>query len=165
MLAEYEGYVYIANIKDQQVTLLTYDQSKSLESFEAKRDYFKKNVDLDDPSLSAIYDIHFYVKYKDFIENIEIWLVDEGRAVGLKEDVEKNEVVIDVAHDAKDDSWVQYEKGASAKKINLSDCEEYIVEKKYLKRNERIVNEIIEKSSVTLNVFRNSIIMNRRLNL
>ena len=165
MLAEYEGYVYIANIKDQQVTLLTYDQSKSLESFEAKRDYFKKNVDLDEPSLSAIYDIHFYVKYKDFIENIEIWLVDEGRAVGLKEDVEKNEVVIDVAHDAKDDSWVQYEKGTSAKKINLSDCEEYIVEKKYSKRNERIVNEIIEKSSVTLNVFRNSIIMNRRLNL
>jgi len=26
MLAEYEGYVYIANIKDEQVTLLTYDQ-------------------------------------------------------------------------------------------------------------------------------------------
>lgn len=165
MLAEYEGYVYIANIKDQQVTLLTYDQSKSLEGFEAKRDYFKKNVDLDDPRLSAIYDIHFYVKYKDSIEDIEIWLVDEGRAVGLKEDVEKNEVVIDVAHDAKDDSWLQYEKGAAAKKINLSDCEEYIVEKKYLKRNERIVNEIIEKSSVTLNVFRNSIIMNRRSNL
>lgn len=28
MLAEYEGYVYMANIKEEQVTLLTYDQSK-----------------------------------------------------------------------------------------------------------------------------------------
>lgn len=43
MLAEYEGYMYIANIKDEQVTLLTYDQSKSLEGFEPKRDYFKKS--------------------------------------------------------------------------------------------------------------------------
>lgn len=165
MLAEYEGYVYIANIKEQQVTLLTYDQSKSLEGFEAKRDYFKKNVDLDDPSLSAIYDIHFYVKYKDSIEGIEIWLVDEGRAVGLKEDVEKNEVVIDVAHDAKDDSWIQYEKGSASKIINLADCTEYIIEKKYIKRNNRIIDETSEKSSVTLSVFRNSIIMNRRANI
>ena len=92
-------------------------------------------------------------------------MVDEGRAVGMKGNVENNEVIIDVAHDAKDDSWIQYEKGAAAKKINLDDCEEYIVEKKYIKRNERIVDEIIEKSSVTLKVFRNSIVMNRKSNL
>lgn len=165
MLAEYEGYVYIANIRDEQVTLLTYDQSKILDGFEPKRDYFKKIVDINDSCLSAIYDLHFYVKYKDSIEETDIWLVDEGRAVGIKENIEKNEVVIDVAHDAKDDSWIQYDKGAASKKINLADCEEFIVEKKYIKRNDRIVNEIIEKSSVTLNVFRNSIIMNRRSNL
>lgn len=165
MLAEYEGYVYIANIKEEQVTLLTYDQSKVLEGFEPKRDYFKKVVNLYDPCLSAIYNIHFYVKYKDSVEDKDMWMVDEGRAVGLKENVETNEVIIDVAHDAKDDSWFQYEKGAAAKKINLDDCAEYIVEKKYVKRNERIVDEVIEKSSVTLNVFKNSIIMNRRSNL
>ena len=165
MLAEYEGYVYIANIRDEQVTLLTYDQSKILDGFEPKRDYFKKIVDINDSCLSAIYDLHFYVKYKDSIEETDIWLVDEGRAVGIKENIEKNEVVIDVAHDAKDDSWIQYDKGAASKKINLADCEEFIVEKKYIKRNDRIVNKIIEKSSVTLNVFRNSIIMNRRSNL
>ena len=83
----------------------------------------------------------------------------------MEGNVENNEVIIDVAHDAKDDSWIQYEKGAAAKKINLDDCEEYIVEKKYIKRNERIVDEIIEKSSVTLKVFRNSIVMNRKSNL
>lgn len=42
MLAEYEGYVYISNIKDEQVTLLTYDQSKMIEGFEPKRDYLRK---------------------------------------------------------------------------------------------------------------------------
>ena len=57
MLAEYEGYVYISNIKDEQVTLLTYDQSKMIEGFEPKRDYFKKVVDINDSCLSAIYDI------------------------------------------------------------------------------------------------------------
>ena len=48
MLAEYKGYVYIANVKDEQVTLLTYNQSKMLEGFEPKRDYFKKVVDIND---------------------------------------------------------------------------------------------------------------------
>lgn len=165
MIAEYEGYIYIANMRNAEVTLLTYDESKKLDGFEAKRDYFKKTVDINDSCLSALYDLHFYVKYKDSVEDANVWLVDEGRSVGLKENVEDNELVIDVAHDAKDDSWTQYEKGAAAKRINLADCEEYIVEKKYIKRNDRIVNEIIEKSSVTLNVFRNSIIMNRRSNL
>ena len=92
-------------------------------------------------------------------------MVDEGRAVGLKENIENNKVIIDVAHDAKDESWVQYEKGAAAKRINLDNCDEYIVVKKYVKRNERMVDNLIEKSSVTLNVFRNLIVMNRRSNL
>lgn len=165
MLAEYEGYVYIANIRDGQVTLLTYDKRKSLEGFKAKRDYFKKIVDINDSCLSAIYDIHFYVKYNDSVEDADIWMVDEGRAVGLKENIENNKVIIDVAHDAKDESWVQYEKGAAAKRINLDNCDEYIVVKKYVKRNERMVDNLIEKSSVTLNVFRNLIVMNRRSNL
>lgn len=165
MLAEYKDYVYIANVKDEQVTLLTYNQSKMLEGFEPKRDYFKKVVDINDSCVSAIYDIHFYVKFRDTVEDTDIWMVDEDRAVGLKGNIENNEVIIDIAHDAKDDSWIQYEKGAAAKKINLYDCEEYIVEKKYIKRNEKIVDKIIEKSSVTLKVFRNSIVMNRRSNL
>lgn len=165
MLAEYKSRVYIAIIKGEQVTLLTYDQNKMIEGFESKRDYFKKVVDINDSCLSAIYDIHFYVKYRDTVEDTDVWMVDEGRAVGLKGNIENNEVIIDVAHDAKDGSWIQYEKGAAVKKIKIDDCEYYIVEKKYIKRNEIIVDEITEKSSVTLNVFKNSIVMNRRSNL
>ena len=165
MLAEYDGYVYIANIRDGKVVLLTYNQSKSIEGFEPKRDYFKKIVDVNDQCLGAMYNIHFYVKYKDSVEGLKAWLVDEGRAIGIKGNIENNEVVIDVAHDSKDNSWIQYDKGAAAKKINLEDCDEYIIEKEYVKRNKKNLNGIIEKISVTLNVFKNSIIMNRRVNL
>lgn len=165
MLAEYEGYVYIANIRDSQVTLLTYDQRKSLEGFETERDYFKKTIDINDSRLSAKYDIYFCVKYNDSVEDADIWMVNEDRAVGLKENIENNEIIIDVAHDAKDESWIQYEKGAAVKRINLDNCDEYIVVKKYVKRNERLGNNLIEKSSVTLNVFKNSIVINRRSNL
>lgn len=101
------------------MTLLTYDKRKSLEGFKAKRDYFKKIVDINDSCLSAIYDIHFYVKYNDSVEDADIWMVDEGRAVGLKENIENNKVIIDVAHDAKDESWVQYEKGAAALSLRM----------------------------------------------
>lgn len=164
MFAKYQSSFYIANIKDRQVTLFTYDPSKSTESFEPKRDYFKKNVNLDDPDLSEIYDIHFYVKCNDSVEDTDIWLVDESRAVGLKANAEDNEVVIDVPHDAKNGSWISYEKGAAAKKIRLGDCEEYIVEKNYLKRDGKTVNELIERSSVTLNEFRLLMMMHRKEN-
>ena len=45
-------------------------------------------------------------RYRDTVEDTDIWMVDEGRAVGMKGNVENNEVIIDVAHDAKDDSWI-----------------------------------------------------------
>ena len=40
MLAEYEGYLYISNIKDGQVALLTYDQVKWLRGFDPKERLF-----------------------------------------------------------------------------------------------------------------------------
>lgn len=72
MIAKYKDYVYTANIKDKQVTLLTYDQNKMIEGFEPKRDYYKKVVDISDSCLSTIYDIHFYVKYRDTVEDADI---------------------------------------------------------------------------------------------
>jgi hypothetical protein len=165
MLAVYDGYVYMANVQNDQVTLMTYDHKKSKEGFETKRDYFKRTVKLNDPFLEAVYELHYWVRYNDNVEDNDIWLIDEGRSVGLKTDIENGEVIIDVAHDAKDESWIQYEKGAAAKKINLSKCTEYFVEKNYIKRNDRIVHGAVERTSVTLSVLKNSMIMNRRVNL
>ena len=164
MIAEYEENVYFVSVRNNEATLLTYDQNKSVGGFEPKRDYFKKTVNIDDPKLVSIYDLHFYVRYKDSVEKTELWLVDEGRFVCHNQNVENNEVVIDVPHDAQDESWTQYDKGAALKKINLHDCTEFLVEKKFIKQNGRLVNGIIERKSVTLTEFKNSIIMNRRVN-
>ena len=165
MIAEYMENVYLASVRDKEVTLLTYDQGKSIEGFEPKRDYFKKTIRIDDSNLVSIYDLHFYVKYKDCVEEAELWLVDEGRAVGFKGHIENGEVIIDVPHDARDETWIQYDKGAASKKINLHDCTEYLVEKIFVKQNGRLVNGIAERTSVTLTVFKNSIAMNRRESL
>ena len=48
---------------------------------------------------------------------------------------------------------------------DVDETSKNIIEKKYRKRDERIVDGTTEKSLVTLNVFKNSIIMNRRTNL
>ena len=165
MIAEYKENVYIANIRDNQVILVTFNNNKKIEGFEPKRDYFRKVVQIDDPMLISLYEIHYWILYRDSVETSELWRVDEGRAVGLVPNIENEEVVIDVEHDAKDDSWIQYEKGLSAKKIKLADCDGFFVEKKFFKRNGKIVNNVVEKSSVTLNTLKNSMIMNRKKNL
>ena len=165
MIAEYKENVYIANIKDNQVVLVTFDNNKKLEGFEPKRDYFRKVVQIDDPMLVSLYEIHYWVLYRDSIETSELWEVDEGRSVGFVPDIENEEVIIDVAHVPKDKSWTQYERDASAKKIKLADCDGFFVEKKFYKRNGKIVNNVVEKYSVTLNTLKNSMIMNRNENL
>ena len=164
MIAEYKENVYIASIQDNQVVLVTFNNNKKLEGFEPKRDYFRKVVQIDDPMLVSLYEIHYWVLYRDSVETLELWEVDAG-GLGLNPDIENEEVIIDVAHDAKDDSWIQYEKGISVKKIKLADCDGFFVEKKFFKRNGKIVNNVVEKSSVTLNTLKNSMIMNRNENL
>lgn len=165
MIAEYKENVYLANVRDSEVTLLTYYRSKSIDGFESKRDYFKKSVSIDEPNLFSLYDLHFYVRYHDSVEETELWSVDEGRAVGMKGNIEKNEVIIDVPHDSKDESWIQYDKGAASKMINLAACSEFIIEKKYIKCNGKVVDEIVERVSVTPTIFKNTMIKNRRTNL
>lgn len=165
MIAEYEGFAYDAKVKKDTVLLMTVDKSKVIEGFEPKNDYYKKNVSFDDSMLKAVYDIYYYVKYKDCVEENDIWYADEGQATGLMSNVENGEITINVANSPKDQSWIPYERGFATKRVNLSECTEFFVEKKYMKRNGRGVDEIVERTSVSLSVFKNSIIMNRRSNL
>ena len=165
MLAEYNGNIYIANVKSNQVVLLTYDYNKVIDGFERNKDYFKKVVSIDDPLLKNIYEIHYWVKYNDNSEKEGLLRVDEDRAVGLKADVENDIVVIDIPYNALDDTWLQYDNGAAAKRINLLDCTEYYIEKRFIKYNKKTVNEVIEKKSVSLDVMKASMIMSRRVNL
>lgn len=165
MLGEYDGYIFMANIQGDQVTLITFDSKKALEGFEPKRDYFKKIVQLDDPVLAELYEIRYWVKYTDSVETKDLWLVDEGRSVGLSAFLENDEIIIDVTHDAKDDSWMQYDKGAAAKKISLCDCTDCFIEKIYKKRKDRIVNDEVDRIQVKSGILKNTMIMNRRGNL
>lgn len=165
MLAEYDGYIYIANISEKQVTLMTYDKSKVLDGFISKRDYFKKIVNIEDSSLTSLYEMHYWVEYNDKVESEEMWLVDEGRAVGLVSDIEKEQVTIDVPHDAKDSSWTQYDKGAASKVVSLRECNKFYVEKIFIKKNDKLVNGVVEKSEVSSSVLVKSIVMNRSVNL
>ena len=54
--------------------------------------------------------------------------------MGFLSNIENNEVVINVDHNAKDSSWTQYDKHAASKKIKLTECEEYWVEKIFFKK-------------------------------
>lgn len=164
MLAEYKNKTYIANFKNNKIKLLTYDRNKVIEGFESKRDYFIKTVDINASYLKTLYEIHFYVKYTDSVENNNEWIVDEERAVGLNGNIENNEIIIDVLHDSKDEAWITYEKGAAAKRISLTECKDFIIEKIYLKLDDKIVNKTIKKS-VTIDEFKNYIIKTRRNNL
>ena len=165
MLADYNEYTYMANVDRDTVTLITFDTSKRLEGFEKIRYYYKKVVSLDDAELTALYDIHYKVKYYDSIETTEIWNIDEGRPVGLLPNIEENEVVIAVDHDAMDDTWTQFEKYAAAKKINLTDCIAYYIEKVYWKRNGVVEDGKVEEREVSINALKQSMVSIKRGNL
>ncbi|MBO4291463.1 MAG: hypothetical protein J5898_06105 [Lachnospiraceae bacterium] len=165
MRAEYKGLVYNAALRNDAATLMTFDTEKKLKGFETKKEFFNKTVKIDDPLLDAVYELHYWVKYCDSIEKTELWMVDEGRSHGAAADIEKDEIVITVNHDPLDDSWIQDEKGTAYKKIQLSDCTEYMIEKKYAVRNGILVGGTIERTSVPMKVFIHSFIANRRENL
>ena len=164
MIAEYQGNIYFASDDEDQVSLLTYDSQKSSDGFESEDDYFYKDIPLDDPELKNLYETHFWVKYHDCFEKDDIWCVDEGRYVGIVPNIEEEKVVIDVEHDSKDETWRQYDKGAASKMINLKDCEEFIIEKIFYKKNGSKFNAV-EKSKVNLETFKNTMITYRNENL
>ena len=97
------------------ICIRTYEERNEEEGFEAERDYYVKMIKIEDEDLEELYEKHFYVRYKDSVEENEIWRVDEGRAVGLIPDIENGIVVIDVSHSPKDNTWIQYERGEAAK--------------------------------------------------
>ena len=110
MIAKYNNNTYIANLRDAHIVLMTYQKEKTTEGFSQKRDYYKKKININDKGLTDLYDIHFYVQYNDIEEGYRRWLVDEDRAIGINGSIKNNEVIIDVSHDSKHVSWIQYDK-------------------------------------------------------
>lgn len=161
MIAKYNNNVYIANLRDKHIVLVTYQKEKATEGFKQKRNYYKKEMNIKDKGLTDLYDIHFYVQYNDIEEGSRKWLVDEGRAIGINGNIENNEVIIDVSHDSKHDSWVQYDKGAAAKKIKLDDCNDFIIKIEYIKQNGKIITQT-EEIRVEPDEFKDMMVQLRR---
>lgn len=159
MIAKYNNNVYIANLRDKHIVLVTYQKEKATEGFKQKRNYYKKEMNIKDKGLTDLYDIH--LQYNDIEEGSRKWLVDEGRAIGINGNIENNEVIIDVSHDSKHDSWVQYDKGAAAKKIKLDDCNDFIIKIKYIKQNGKIITQT-EEIRVEPDEFKDMMVQLRR---
>ena len=136
------------------ISIVTYEERNEEEGFEAERDYYVKIIKIEDEDLEELRKVSFYVRYKDSVEENEMWIVDEGRAVGLIPDIENGIVVIDVPNSPKDDTWIQYERGASAKQISLKDCTEYIIKTVYSKKDGKVVDKLEETISVSEEEFK-----------
>ena len=156
MRAIYKNEEFLASIlhKLNLISIVTYEERNEEEGFEAKRDYYVKYIKIEDEDLEELYEKEFYVRYKDSVEENEMWIVDEGRAVGLIPDIENGIVVIDVPNSPKDDTWIQYERGASAKHISLKDCTEYMIKTVYSKKDGKVVDKLEEIISVSEEEFK-----------
>ncbi len=166
MIAEYDGTLYLSDFVDDQLSLVTVLRSKINEDFEPISDSFVKLIDIQDPRLESLFEMHFWVKYKDGIENTDEWLVDESRPIDLSCSLEDGEVIIDAGHSPKDDSWIQYDKGYCAKTISLDQCSEYIVEKIFFVKNNRWLDiPLYERRQVSKEDLICEMIKVRRVNL
>ena len=164
MRAIYKNEEFLSAIlhKLNLISIVTYEERTEEEGFESKRDYYVKRIKIEDEDLEELYEKHFYVRYKDSVEENEIWRVDEGRAVGLIPDIENGIVVIDVSHSPKDNTWIQYERGEAAKQISLKDCTEYMIKTIYRKKAGKVVDKLEETISVSEEEFKKSMLKNSR---
>ena len=145
------------------ISIVTHEKRSEEEGFEEKRDYYVKRIKIEDEDLEELYEKEFYVRYKDSVEENEMWIVDEGRAVGLIPDIENAIVVIDVPNSPKDDTWIQYERGASAKQISLKDCTEYMIKTVYSKKAGKVVDKLEETISVSEEEFKKAMLEYNRI--
>ena len=160
MRAIYKNEEFLSSILRELnlISIVTYEERSEEEGFEAKRDYYVKYIKIEDEDLEELYEKEFYVRYKDSVEENEMWIVDEGRAVGLIPDIENGIVVIDVPNSPKDDTWIQYERGASAKHISLKDCTEYMIKTVYSKKDGKVVDKLEEIISVSEEEFKKAML-------
>ena len=144
------------------ISIVTYEERSEEEGFEEKRDYYVKIIKIEDEDLEELRKVSFYVRYKDSVEENEMWIVDEGRAVGLIPDIENGIVVIDVPNSPKDNKWKIVEKGVSEKQISLKDCTEYMIKTIYRKKAGKVVDKLEETISVSEEEFKKAMLKNSR---
>ena len=153
----FAGIIYDLNL----VSIVSYDERRKEKGFEAEKDYYVKMIKIEDEDLEELYEVSFYVRYKDSVEENEIWELVHGM---LEVDIPRGIVVIYVQNMKKDDTWTIIERGLSAKQISLKDCTEYMIKKVYRKKAGKIVDKLEETISVNEEELKKAMLKNMKSN-
>ena len=142
------------------ISIVTYEERNEEEGFEAKRDYYVKYIKIEDEDLEELYEKEFYVRYKDSVEENEIWEILYG--TDLEMDIQRGIVVITLSRMRSDNKWKIVEKGVSEKQISLKDCTEYMIKTIYRKKAGKVVDKLEETISVSEEEFKKAMLKNSR---
>ena len=144
MLAKYKGQFYEAYFLKDKITLKSPIEIKEWEEY--RGEWYKHSIDINDEDLTDLFDIYYMVEYHDAIEPKTTWCVNLERPVFITGNPTNYEVVIDIDHFAKDDSWQNYEKYAAAKIIKLQDCKKCFTQTVYQKKDNILCNDTVEEN-------------------
>ena len=155
----FAGIIYDLNL----VSIVSYDERSKEKGFEAEKDYYVKMIKIEDEDLEELYEVSFYVRYKDSVEENEIWEILYGTY--LEMDIQRGIVVITLWGGMRNDNkWKIVEKGMSEKQISLKDCTEYMIKKVYRKKAGKIVDKLEETISVNEEEFKKAMLKNMKSN-
>ena len=141
------------------ISIVTYEERSEEEGFEAKRDYYVKYIKIEDEDLEELYEKEFYVRYKDSVEENEVWKILYGTT--LEMNIPRGIVVITLWKMRSDNKWKIVEKGMSEKQISLKDCTEYMIKTIYRKKAGKVVDKLEETISVSEEEFKKAMLKNR----
>ena len=97
---------------------------------------FKKEVDTNSSDISDIYNVHFYVMYKDeAYPEQDTWAIGDGVSSDRPYRIEDGEVCISGFGAVSGNGWTTNGRDESSKIIRLSDCSKFWVEYKYTKKD------------------------------
>ena len=164
MRAIYKKEEFFASIRNDLnlVNIISYDERSKEEGFESKRDYYIKRIKIEDEDLEELYEKEFYVRYKDSVEENEIWEILYG--TDLEMDIQRGIVVITLWGMRNDNKWKIVEKGASEKQISLKDCTEYMIKTIYRKKDGKVVDKLEETISVNEEELKKAMLKNMKSN-
>ena len=161
MRAIYKKEEFLGAIRNDLnlISIVTYEERTEEEGFEAKRDYYVKYIKIEDEDLEELYEKEFYVRYKDSVEENEVWEILYGTT--LEMNIPRGIVVITLSRMRSDNKWKIVEKGASEKQISLKDCTEYMIKTIYRKKAGKVVDKLEETISVSEEEFKKAMLKNR----
>ena len=154
----FAGIIYDLNL----VSIVSYDERSKEKGFEAEKDYYVKMIKIEDEDLEELYEVSFYVRYKDSVEENEIWEILYGTY--LEMDIPRGIVVITLWGGMRNDNkWKIVEKGMSEKQISLKDCTEYIIKTVYSKKAGKVVDKLEEIISGSEEEFKKAMLEYNRI--